>query len=97
MDHINRSSPKEKRAMYQGRRGAPWLPALIAGGIGAAILSKRARWHAMQGGPGHHQGGFGPRRGIPPMFEEMLNTWHKQAHGETPPAPEPPAAPGPQS
>jgi hypothetical protein len=26
------------------------------------------------------------------MFEEMLNAWHKQAHGETPPSQEPPAA-----
>ena len=111
--------------MFGRRRGAPWLPALIAGGIGAALISKRARWHAAQygyGGPGYggpgpggHGPGFGGRgfggpgfggrgfggrwseRGLPPMIEEMLNAWHRQAHGETPPTgtPSEPAGPEP--
>jgi hypothetical protein len=100
--------------MFQRRRGAPWLPALIAGGIGAALISKRARWHAAHHGYGHGFGpggpgfrgrgfggpGFGGRwseRGLPPVIEEMLNAWHRQAHGETPPSggPAPQAEPEP--
>jgi hypothetical protein len=87
--------------MFARRRGAPWLPALIAGGIGAAVISKRARWHAAQqgfgpgpGGPGFGRPGFGGHgfggglqgRGLPPMIEEMLNAWHRKAHGETAPS-----------
>ena len=86
--------------MFARRRGAPWLPALIAGGIGVALISKRARWHAAHhgygagfGGPGFGKPGFGgpgaggrwSERGLPPMIEEMLNAWHRKAHGETPP------------
>jgi hypothetical protein len=91
--------------MFERRRGAPWLPALIAGGVGAALISRRARWHAAHhgygagfggpgggpgfGGPGGGGPGFGGRgpwgRGLPPMIEEMLNAWHKQAHAENPP------------
>ena len=67
--------------MYEGRRGTPWLPALIAGGIGAALISKRARWHHSQHGQGR---GFGAgEMRIPPRIEEMLNAWHRRAHGET--------------
>ena len=86
--------------MFVRRRGAPWLPALIAGGIGAAVLSRRARWHAMQGGPGERfgrYGGYGSGRGIPPVFEEMLDTWHKKAHGEAPPKGDSPDSPGEQT
>lgn len=82
--------------MFARRRGAPWLPALIAGGLGAALLSKRARWHHGYGsyyGQGSYGKGFAGRgpgrwaeRGIPPMIEEMLDAWHKKAHGEAPPA-----------
>ena len=54
--------------MFGRRSRAPWVPALIAGGIGAALFSKRARWYAAQhghgpwqgyGGPGFHGPGFG--------------------------------------
>ena len=46
--------------MFARRQGAPWLPALIAGGLGAALISKRARWHAAQQGYGSGPGaGFG--------------------------------------
>ncbi len=109
--------------MFARRRGAQWLPALIAGGIGAALISKRARWHAARygyggpesggpgfrgrgfgghgfGGPGFGGRGFGGRwseRGLPPMIEEMLNAWHRQAHGETPPAGGPAEPAGPQA
>jgi hypothetical protein len=78
--------------MFARRRGAPWLPALIAGGLGAALISRRARWHAGHqpfAGPGFTGPGFagrGPGRGLPPKIEEMLNAWHKQAHGEAPAA-----------
>ncbi len=85
--------------MYEGRRRAPWLPALIAGGIGAALISKRARWHHGQHGHGRGFGaGFGPtaERPLPPRIEEMLNAWHRRAHEEAPPSPEQPSAqPGP--
>jgi hypothetical protein len=70
--------------MYEGRRGAPWLPALILGGVGAALISKRARWHAAEHGYGPGFAGRGPGRGLPPRIEEMLDAWHKRAHGETP-------------
>src|ERR1700736_5120459 len=128
MDRISLQGDREE--MFGRRRGAPWLPALIAGGIGAALISKRARWHAAQygyGGPGYggpgpggpgpggHGPGFGGRgfggpgfggrgfggrwseHGLPPMIEEMVNAWHRQAHGETPPTgtPSEPAGPEP--
>jgi hypothetical protein len=135
MDPISVQGDSEE--MFVRGRRAPWLPALIAGGIGAALISKRARWHAAQhgyggpgpgsggpgsggpgsggpgsggpgfGGPGFGGRGFGGRgfggrwseRGLPPMIEEMLNAWHRQAHGETPPGggpaePTGPAEPG---
>src|SRR3982074_1401326 len=50
MDRI--SIQGDRGEMFARRRGAPWLPALIAGGIGAALISKRARWHAAQYGYG---------------------------------------------
>jgi hypothetical protein len=89
-DHTN---PRRREEMYEGRRGAPWLPALVLGGLGAALISKRARWHAAQhgyghgpSGPGQGFGGRGPGRGLPPKIEEMLDAWHKRAHGETAPS-----------
>lgn len=101
--------------MFRQRQGAPWLPALIAGGVGAALVSRRMRWHAAQGGfgpapggpgfgrhgfggpgfagPGFGGQGFGGRgfggrwseRGLPPVIEEMLDSWHRRAHGEAQP------------
>src|ERR1700730_17230622 len=122
---MNRISVQgDREEMFARRRGAPWLPALIAGGIGAALISKRARWHAAHhshggpesggpgfgghgpgfggrgfGGPGFGGRGFGARwseRGLPPMIEEMLNAWHRQAHGEAPPTGGPSEAAGPE-
>jgi hypothetical protein len=92
---------RRREEMYEGRRGAPWLPALILGGVGAALISKRARWHAAEhghgqgfAGPGRGFAGRGPGRGLPPRIEEVLDAWHKRAHGETPPGEQGGAQPG---
>jgi hypothetical protein len=90
MDFIADLVLKGEKMMFR-RRGAPWLPLLLAGGIGAAMASKRARMYGRHGWQGQSQAGYGPPRRIPPMFEEILNTWHKQAHGESPPTGEKPA------
>jgi hypothetical protein len=52
-------------------------------------------WGWGHGWRGGYWGGYGPggsgykgteTRDVPPPFEPMLESWHKRAHGETPPA-----------
>lgn len=65
------------------------LTILLVGLLVAAIARPRG-WH---GGPGFRgwygpgpwaHGGHGGPRDVPPMFEPMLESWHRRAHGEAP-------------
>ncbi len=76
-----------------GRRGGPPPGLLLVALLGIAAM----RWRRY----GHHRSGPGPAgwrgreapRDVPPMFEPMLEAWHRRAHGQPAPAEEPASGP----
>jgi hypothetical protein len=75
------------RRGFGRRRGGPPPGLLLVALLGIAAMRWRRSGHRRFGpGSGGWQGRQAPRD-VPPMFEPMLEAWHRRAHGQQAPEP----------